>query len=348
MKILPYNKIEALFDKFISAKKIVVSAHIHPDGDSMGSCVALVSWLNGIGRQAVAVMPEKNPDSVDFITEGADPIVFYEMEPEIAVQKVQEADLVVFLDMNEAKRAGEELGAAFVASPAEKILIDHHPHPDEAFFSLTFSETEVSSTCELLFHILKLMPGVGTAKNLPLGVATALMCGMTTDTNNFANSVFPTTLTMASELLEAGVDRDTIIEKALNSHRPRRLFLLGHLLDHKLKITDDGVAYMILTCETAEKYNGNKSDTEGFVNIPLTIGVVRMSILLWEEENWFGVSVRSKNGVSSDKCCVKYFHGGGHEKAAGGRVLKPSDAANEAEAAAYIEKVTHEFLTSER
>ncbi len=346
MKILAPDKTESLYKLFISAEKTVVSAHIHPDGDSVGSCVALVSWLQSIGKQAVTVMPEKNPDSVDFIAEGADSIIFYDIDPEKAIQEVQEADLLIFLDMNEAKRAGDALGAALAASPAAKVLIDHHPHPDTSLFSLIFSETEVSSTCELLFHILKLMPGVGTARNLPLNVATPLMCGMTTDTNNFANSVFPTTLTMASELLDAGVDRDTIIEKALNSHRPRRLFLLGFLLDHKFKITEDGVAYMILSRETAEKYNSNKSDTEGFVNIPLTIGSVRMSILLWEEENWYGVSVRSKNGVSADSCCVKHFHGGGHEKAAGGKVLKPADAANEEEAATYVEKVTHEFLSS--
>ncbi len=344
MKNLAPDKAESLYKKFKTSEKIVVSAHIHPDGDSVGSCVALVSWLQSIGKQAVTVMPEKNPDSVDFIAEGADPMIFYDADPESATQMVQEADLLIFLDMNEAKRAGEGLGAVLAASPVEKILIDHHPHPDTNFFSLMFSETEVSSTCELLFHILKLMPGVGTARNLPLAVATALMCGMTTDTNNFANSVFPTTLTMASELLDAGVDRDTIIEKTLNSHRPRRLFLLGFLLHEKLKITDDGVAYMILSRETAEKYNCNKSDTEGFVNMPLTIGTVRMSILLWEEENWFGVSIRSKNGVSADRCAIRYFHGGGHEKAAGGKLLKPDDVRSEEAAGIYIESVTHEFL----
>ncbi len=345
MKKLAPEDTEALFEKIENAEKIVVSAHIHPDGDSMGSCVALVSWLKSIGKEAVAVMPEKNPDSVDFITEGAEPLIFYDAEPEKAAQKVRKADLLFFLDMNEAKRAGEELGAVLAASPADKVLIDHHPHPDTAIFSLMFSETEVSSTCELLFHILKMMPGVKSATDLPLSVATALMCGMTTDTNNFANSVFPTTLTMASELLDAGVDRDTIVEKALNSYRPRRLHLLGFLLDHKFKITDDGVAYMILSRETASRYNCNKSDTEGFVNIPLTIGTVRMSLLLWEEENWYGVSVRSKNGVSADRCCVKYFHGGGHEKAAGGRLFKPDDVTCEAEAGTYIERVTHEFLS---
>ncbi len=346
MKILPPDKTESLYKKFVSAGKTVVTAHIHPDGDSVGSCVALVSWLQSIGKQAVAVMPEKNPDSVEFITEGAAPIIFYDIEPEDTLRAVREADLLVFLDMNEAKRAGDELGAALAASPADKILIDHHPHPDTSLFSLMFSETEVSSTCELLFHILKTMPQVESARDLPLQVATALMCGMTTDTNNFANSVFPSTLTMASELLDAGVDRDRIIEKAINSYRPLRLFLLGFLLEHKFKITDDGVAYMIVSRDTADKFGSGKSDTEGFVNIPLTISTVRMSILVWEEETGYGVSIRSKDGVSADRCAMTHFHGGGHEKAAGGRLFKPADAANEEEAAIYIEKVTHEFLTA--
>ncbi len=344
MKNLAPDKAESLYKKIKTAEKIAVSAHIHPDGDSVGSCAALVCWLQSIGKQAVTVMPEKNPDSVDFIAEGVAPMIFYDLDPEKATKTVQEADLLIFLDMNEAKRAGEGLGAVLAASPAEKILIDHHPHPDADFFSLMFSETEVSSTCELLFHILKTMPGVDSARDLPLEVSTALMCGMTTDTNNFANSVFPTTLTMASELLNAGVDRDTIIEKAMNSYRPRRLHLLGFLLNHKFKITDDGVAYMLLSRETAERYNCNKSDTEGFVNIPLTVGTVRMSILLWEEDTCFGVSIRSKNGVSADRCAIRYFHGGGHEKAAGGKLFKPADVTSEEAAGIYIERVTHEFL----
>ncbi len=346
MKILPSKDIKALYEKITGTAKITLVTHSHPDGDAVGSCAAMLSWLAGMGIRAKAVLPERYPDCLDFIVDGSvrEDIIFHDTDRDAALQAVRDAGLIIFQDMNSPSRAGDDLAAALEASPAEKILIDHHPDPDRERFSLVFSETEISSASELLYYILLAMPGVGSAKALPKPAATALMAGMTTDTNNFANSVFPTTLTMASELLEAGVDRDGIVAGVFNSYRPERISLMGRLLDKYLKITPDGVAYMILTRRLARQFDVRDGDTEGFVNIPLTAAPVRMSLFLTEEKDRFRVSIRSKRGIAANRLSALHFHGGGHEMAAGGRLSVPGDVRNAKEAAAYVEAATHEFL----
>ena len=178
--------------------------------------------------------------------------------------KIMSGDLIICQDFNSFARAGDA-GEKVAACSAGKILIDHHLDPDRSCFDLCFSETEVSSTAELLYNILMSLPEIGhDARKLPLDTATALMTGMTTDTNNFANSVFPGTLTMASELLAAGVDRDMILENTFNSYKESRIHLMGYLLDRCIRITPDGVAYMILKKTAIRKFSVQDGDTEAW------------------------------------------------------------------------------------
>ena len=177
--------------------------------------------------------------------------------------------------------------------------------------------------------------------------ATALMTGMTTDTNNFANSTFPSTLKMASALLTTGVDRDYILMRLYNQYSENRIRLMGHVLKDLMTVTDDGVAYIILDRKTMDDYDIKEGDTEGFVNIPLSIDRVRMSFLLKEDEGKVRVSIRSKRGTSANRCAVRYFNGGGHENAAGGKLHIPEDIKGMEDAAEYIETHTHIFLKEE-
>jgi phosphoesterase RecJ-like protein len=173
------------------------------------------------------------------------------------------------------------------------------------------------------------------------------MTGMTTDTNNFNNSVYPSTFNMASELIAMGVDRDKILFNLFNQFGENRLRLLGTMLKDLLTITPDGVAYMVLDAETLKKFQIDEGDTEGFVNMPLSIKNVRMSLLLKEDGDRVRVSIRSKKGTSANRCSRLHFNGGGHENAAGGRLYIPQDIRNITEAGAYIEKHTHLFFTDE-
>jgi phosphoesterase RecJ-like protein len=231
-------------------------------------------------------------------------------------------------------------------SKADKILIDHHLNPAREAFDLVFSETDISSASELLYHILMETVKIGhDASMLPPAAARALMTGMTTDTNNFANSTYPSTFRMASALLATGVDRDEILSRLYNQYGENRLRVLGHMMKDLLTITEDGVAYMVLDKATLRHYNVGEGDTEGFVNMPLSIAEVRMSFLIKEDDDRVRVSIRSKKGTSANTCARLYFNGGGHENAAGGKLNMPADITDITEAAGYIERTTHEFFT---
>jgi phosphoesterase RecJ-like protein len=147
---------------------------------------------------------------------------------------------------------------------------------------------------------------------------------------------------MASTLLAAGVDRDYILSCLYNQHSENRLRLMGHMMKDLLTITDDGAAYMILDMETQKKYNVQEGDTEGFVNMPLSIADVRMSLLLKEDTDRIRVSIRSKKGTSANRCARLYFNGGGHENAAGGRLDIPVTEVEQ-----YIKEYVHTYLTED-
>ena len=339
-------------DAFIEgAKEIVITAHIHPDGDAAGSTNALLGYLRSRGKDnARIVYPEPLADTISFIAAGTDGRMLLDplTSPEESMSAIAGADLIFCLDCNSFARTGP-LEDAMRSSSARKVLIDHHLAPDTGAFDLVFSTPEVSSACELLYNVLLALPDVGgDVSKLPQPSAEALMAGMTTDTNNFSNSVYPSTFAMASGLLAAGVDRDGILQKLFNEYRENRLRIMGWLLYENMVITDSGVAYMIITSGTAERFGIMEGETEGFVNMPLAIGRVKMSILLKIDGNgYFRVSVRSKKGYSSNLCATRYFHGGGHENASGGRLFFPQDIPSPDEAAGYVERVTGELFKEE-
>jgi len=329
-----------------NASCITIAVHTHPDGDAIGSGSALVRYLVDCrGKDAVLVVPDEIPASLSFLASEANGrILVMEDEPDKVSSRIGSSDLLFCLDCNAFDRtAGAE--PLLAASKAPKILIDHHLNPDTESFDLVFSQTGISSTCELLYWILKETSDIaGDASRLPASSRNALMTGMTTDTNNFANSVVPSTLVMASELLDTGVDRDAILSNLYNRYRENRILLMGHMLGEKMKITPQGVAYMILDKATQLRYDFKEGEAEGFVNIPLAIEKVRMSIFLTEEKDRFRVSIRSKRGTSANTFAMKCFNGGGHELAAGGKLLVPQNISGPEDAEAYILNVIDRFL----
>ena len=338
----------AVLDKMTgSASRITIAVHTHPDGDAVGSGTALLSYLTRVrGKDAALIVPDRVPDTISFITEGIEPgrLIVFEQEPDKATDRIESSDLIFCLDCGSFSRtAGME--SALRDSKSGKVMIDHHLNPERECFDLVFSETEISSASELLYDVLMEMPDVnGNASNLPCECASALLTGMTTDTNNFANSVFPGTLEMAAELIGAGVDRDGILSRLYNNYRENRLRLMGFLMGECLRITPDGVAYIILDEDIQKRFDFRRGESEGFVNMPLSIATVRMSIFLTQEDGVFRVSVRSKKGTSANLCAATYFNGGGHEQAAGGKLVVGKDLGSASDAEAYILKATGEFF----
>ena len=336
------SDIQRLEAFFAAAKRVCIVVHTHPDGDALGSGAALAAYLQLCrGVEARLLLPDSGPASLDFLVDPGRTLVATDPLP--AQEWIASCDLLVCLDMNGFSRA-ESLTASLQACHAPKVLIDHHLNPDRASFDLVFSETAISSASELLYRVLLALPGVGSARRLPAEVLTPLMAGMTTDTNNFANSVFPSTLQMASELLAAGVDRDAILARLYYNYRENRFRAQGAFLSERLVILPEGVAYAVLDRDFLARYELQEGETEGFVNLPLGIGRVRMSIFLREAEGHFRVSIRSKPGVSANRLAAEAFHGGGHECAAGGKLFFPEDIATPGEAGAYVEAAAARFM----
>ena len=332
----------ALLSSWIDEAKVVSTVcHGRPDGDAAGSSAAMVSYLRSSrGKDAAALVPGKVPETIAFLLEDAGTV----SDVESAAARLSATDLLICLDFNTIPRT-EEFEEAVRAYTGRKVLIDHHREPEVQSFDLCISETEISSACELLYNVLLGMPDIGgDAGKLPAAAARALMAGMTTDTNNFANSVYPGTLTMASELLAAGVDRDDLIARLYQSERPNRLAAMGEMLSERMKLLPCGAAIMVLPQEFFDRHALLDGETEGFVNLPLAVKDVRLSILAREDGELFRLSIRSKKGVSARMLAKGWFHGGGHDRASGGKILIPQDVPDAAAVEAYISTITARFL----
>ena len=343
------DKIIRLGKMLEDSRRVTVVTHTRPDGDAVGSSSAMVRWLEGKGRDVRLIIPNAMPGFLAFVTEECCPghVVRFDLEPEKALDWIESCDTVICLDAKGFGRM-EGMTEALESHKGRKILIDHHLDPHVEMFDIVFSETEISSASELLFWILLALEGTDDASRLPMPVLRALLTGMTTDTNNFANSVFPSTFGMASKMLAAGVDRDGILSELYNRCRENRLRMTGYLLKDKLRILPCGAAYMVLSAGELAAYDIREGELEGVVNMPLTLEGVRMSMFLKEDDGYFRVSLRSRRGTSAFRFAERYFHGGGHEQASGGRLYFPGDIEGPSMAEQFLERVADEFFKTER
>ena len=361
MDFIRKENIQTLQQWMAQATRPVVLGHTHPDGDALGATAALALYLRSLGKDAACVFPDSPADNLRFILPQSVPCFFQDKEADAAVRRIREADLVFLVDANAFNRI-EGLQDVAAASKAPKVLMDHHLNPDTASFGLVFSTPDISSASEVVYWVLKSL-GEGivspTVASRPLPssmgpsllsgrgwpeVGDSLMIGMTTDTNNFANSVFPSTFQMASELIAAGVDRDALLQKIYNSYRENRVRLMGYMQSEQLHILPGGAAYMILTKDIQRRFDMQEGESEGLVNVPLTIGQVKLSVLCKEDDGHFRVSVRSKKGTSAQRLAQQHFHGGGHENAAGGKLFIGEDIPSADAAPTFVEQVLKAFL----
>lgn len=316
---------EQLLERIKCSSDILLISHSNPDGDAIGSVTGLKNFLKSRGINSVIVVPNTYPDYLSFLDEDKE-IVVYSLERDRAIELADKADLIIALDFNQLSRV-DELEKHVLDSEAFKILIDHHPMPDTETFDLVISDTEVSSTAELLFWLLlSVQKNEGKSEMLSQETAKSLYVGMMTDTNNFSNSVSSGTFMMASILLESGVDKDMLQHLVFGGFSEERMRLLGHMLLNKMVILDRfGAGYITLSLEEQKRYNFSEGDAEGFVNLPLNIKGVNISALFTQKDDHVRVSLRSTNDFSVNRLSRMHFNGGGHERAAGGKLFIPFD-----------------------
>lgn len=328
------EKIVSLSRVLSKPGRVVIVTHKRPDGDALGSAAAFHHYLASIpGCDVTLLNCESVSRNLAFICEGV------KMSTDASL--LDSCDLLVITDMRSLHR-NPDYEEAMRACKAYRIVVDHHPGTDTEKVDLLFSYPEASSSCEVLFWILRAICG-GDLSLIPKASLECMMAGMTTDTNNFANSTTADTLRMASELLEAGVDRDSIVGRLFNSCRENRVRAISGILSDNLVIKG-GLAYMLIRKSDILKYGIEDGELEGLVNIPLEIDSVRMSVTLKEEDDCFRVSARSKKPLKVNVMMSESFHGGGHDQAAGGRLEVGVDVGSAEEICEYLERSAARFV----
>ena len=302
-----------------AAADIVVIGHVNPDGDAIGSTLAWTNYLQSEGKSVSLIVPDKYPDFLNWLP-NTDKILRHDKHPEKTELLVATADLIFCLDLNTLSRT-EALADHIASAKAAKVLIDHHPNPDD-LFNLTISHPEMSSTSELVFRIVWQL---GAFERLGHHFAVPCYCGMMTDTGGFTfNSTRPEIFFIISQLLTKGIDKDKIYRNVYNVASESKMRLWGYVLYEKMEYdATRHAAFFTLTRADLKRFNYIKGDTEGLVNMPLQIKGTRLSISLREDtdrDNLVWVSLRSVDDFNCTEMAAAFFNGGGHFNASGGRL----------------------------
>jgi phosphoesterase RecJ-like protein len=308
-----YNSI---ISEIKSASSIIITAHKSPDGDSIGSSLGLYHFIKKLGKEVVICHPDPAPDYLLFL-EGVDTIKTMATENLEIESLFDTSDLIFCLDYNSTDRVGEGMQHLLEKSQAKKIMIDHHLNPHDFAF-ITVSETSVCSTSQL---ILELIEQSGNGDLLDEKIGTPLYLGILTDTGSFRfPSVQPRTHELLAKLLNAGVKHYLVHETLNDNNTFDRLRLQGYALSQKLELMEDyNVALIWLTEEELTKYNYKKGDTEGFVNIALSIKGIKAAMFFAERDGIVKISFRSKGQDNPvNVLASEHFSGGGHANASGG------------------------------
>lgn len=321
--IIDEHTIERLRAFINGVTRIVITCHKSPDGDALGSSLALCHVLRRLGKDAVVVTPDMAPKSLEFIPGVRELVVFTKHEMR-ARHVLKEAQLLFCLDFNSLRRI-DRLAELVEPLKVRRVLIDHHLDPDDVF-DIAISHPEASSTCELVFRVLMQM---GLLRMVDRHAASCLYVGLMTDTGGFAYSCDdPEFYEILASVMRRRIDRIGLYNKAMNTFSADSLRLQGYAINEKMQLfPEQGAALITLSKEELERFNYNRGDTETLVNKPLAVPEIYWSVFLREDADKIKVSCRSQGDFSVSDICAKYFNGGGHFNAAGGDFLGTLDEA---------------------
>lgn len=297
------------------ARSVAIVTHMSPDGDAMGSSLALLHFLNELGKDTVAVViPNKYPAFLGWMP-GADNVIAYDTQQQEAEMVLGNTDLIVCLDFNTLSRIGQ-MASVVAESKAKKILVDHHLYPDQ-MADVIMSYPSISSTSELVFRLICRM---GHFEEITKEAAECIYTGMMTDTGNFSySSNQPEIYNIVSELLHKGIDKDDIYRKVFNNYSADRMRLMGYCLYRKMKIyPEQHTALIALSGKELYPFHFQNGDAEGLVNLPLSIKGIYFSVMMREDKDKIKISFRSQGQFPTNKMAAELFGGGGHLNASGG------------------------------
>lgn len=299
------------------AEKVIIVSHENPDGDAVGSIIALQWLLSAMGKEPTMWLPEAFPDYYGWLLGSREIRLYSDKNRAAFIEDLENAGALYFVDLASISRTGG-MAPLLQKFSGDKILIDHHLVPNNNDFSLVISDTTVSSTTELIYWIIDYF---AMEKKIPVSIAEALYVGLITDTGSFSyncNSSLP--YEMAAGLMHIGIDPTRINQLIYGQNSEARLKLIGYALHSKLKVLKQyRTAYISLSEEEMLMYSKNPGDTEGLVNYALSVKGVEMAALFTLRRGEVRISFRSKSSFPVNIFARDHFNGGGHKNAAGGR-----------------------------
>ncbi|MDR0349152.1 MAG: DHH family phosphoesterase [Tannerella sp.] len=308
------HKLQAHIDR---NETFVIVTHLSPDGDAVGSSLGLYHYLLVSGKDSVnVIVPNEFPAFLKWMPGAKDILVCDKKEEEEYAQRlIREADVIFCLDFNELKRIGK-LGPLVAAAEGRIVMIDHHLNPGD-FAGLVISCPELSSTSEMVFRLICALRGFD---DINREGAECIYTGMMTDTGGFTyHANDPALYLIIQELLKKGIDKDAIYQKVYQVYSEHRMRLMGYTVYKKMMIYPQYKA-ALLTLSRGEliHFRYIPGDTEGFVNLPLSIEGVDFAVFMREDPDYIKISLRSTGDFPCNAFAAAYFNGGGHKNASGG------------------------------
>ena len=308
--------IKSVKELLSTPQKIVIVPHKNPDGDAIGSTLALWHYLKNMGQDATVISPNDSPKFLKWMS-GTDEILNFEVQNSQAKKLLQEATLIFTLDFNHLGRVGQ-MQSFLEDATATFIMIDHHQEPAD-YALVTYSDVTMSSTCQMVYNFIDFL---GDTDKITPEMANCIYTGIMTDTGSFKfSSTTSTTHRIVAELIDKGANNTYIHNVVYDTNSPSRLHLLGCALKNMVILEEYGTAYITLSQEELDTFKYQKGDTEGFVNYGLTLDGIRFAVIFIEnkEEGIIKISFRSEGNFSVNEFARAYFQGGGHHNAAGGK-----------------------------
>ncbi len=299
-------------------KNIVVIGHKNPDGDAVGSTIALNLFLKKQGHKSSVILPNKFPDFLEWVPKTEEVLLFDKQESE-CLELFKKADLIFLLDLNTLSRVGNEMMSVLQDFTKDIALIDHHQQPDE--FEYMYSDTSICSTCQMIYHFIEMLEQLDL---IDKQIATCLYTGIMTDTGSFRyRATSSTTHRIIAELIDKGAENFRIHSNTFDSQSLNRLKLLGCALNNLTVLEEHSTAYITISQEEKDRFGFQRGYTDGVVNYALAIKNINLAAIFIEdkEQEMIKISFRSKGKFSVNKFARNYFEGGGHDNAAGGKSL---------------------------
>lgn len=310
--------------KLLEAKpRVVVTMHRGPDGDAIGSSLGLYHLLMQMGIESTVIAPDAYPNFLQWLPAN-DQILVYESQKEGAQKAIDACDLIFCLDFNAPSRLAD-LEKSVTGAGKPIVVIDHHQEPAD-FASYYYVDDTACSTAQMVYRLAESLNVIHLINH---DAALCLYTGLVTDTGSFRfPSVTPEVMRMAARLMETGIDHSRIYYEIFDSNSEDQLRLRGYAISDKLVVISElNTAYISLTQEELQRFNFRKGDTEGLVNVALGVKGVHFAAFFSESDGMVKISFRSHGSFDVNQFARRYFDGGGHKNAAGGRFMGKMDKA---------------------